>query len=98
MTDADRIETYKGYLRRIYAADIEGLRDLVNTLGAAASAPVVVTATGFEGEQSSGQLVLEPMAQLNAALAVLDELDPPTTPTTATGARYADFSSMYSTT
>lgn len=91
MTDADRIETYTQFLRIKYADDVEGLRALVLELGEQAATSVVVTASGFEGEQSSGQLVLEPMARLKAAQDVLAELDPTGTPAERPNYTYARF-------
>jgi hypothetical protein len=79
--DSSKIETYKAYLRLKFAGDTVGLKALVTALGDGdATNAVVITAHNFESGGSSGQLVLEPMARLEAALAVLREFDPTLAP------------------
>jgi hypothetical protein len=94
MDTATRIETYKQYLRITYEEDVAGLRTLMATVAADAINPVAITSHSFEGGQASGQLVLEPLARLNAILAVLAELDPDNVPNPPDRVRYADFGYM----
>jgi hypothetical protein len=94
MDSASRIETYKQYLRITYADDVAGLRTLMATVAAVATNAVVVIGQSFEGGQTNGQLVLEPMAKLNAILAVLAELDPDNVPEPPARVRFANFGCM----
>lgn len=97
MDDSTRIETFKQWLRVRYRAgstspDIVGLRRYIDALGTGeASDSVAITQLSFEGGQANGQLVLEPMAKLNAALAVLAEIDPANTPPERPDYAYARF-------
>ena len=91
--DNARIETYKTFLRRKYADDLEGLQELIDELGAgAAGESVVITQSVFEGGQASGQVTLEPMAKLKAALDVQAELDPDVAEDEPAPTRFADHS------
>ncbi len=94
MDDQTRITTYKESLRIIYGGavpDLAGLRKKIAELHEAAEGSVVITSSGFEGEQSSGQLVLEPLEKLNAAITLLRELDPDHAPEQPPAVVYADF-------
>ncbi len=91
MDSQARINTYKESLRIIYAADLAGLRQKIAELHAAAESAVAITSSAFEGEQSAGQLVLEPLEKLNAAIALLRELDPDNAPAQPAAVVYADF-------
>lgn len=93
MDQASQIETYKEWLRVKYASDLPGLRRLVTTLGdGSASDATVITSQNFTDGGAAGQLVLEPMVKLAAALAVLRELDPTNAPTSRAAGRLVDFS------
>jgi hypothetical protein len=95
MDSASRIETRKQFLRIKYASDVNGLRTYILSLGDGAAAdPMVINSHSFESGQATGQVTLEPLAELNAAMAVLAELDPTNTPSSPSRIRYADFSSM----
>lgn len=97
MDDQTRITTYKESLRLIYGdattPDLAGLRKKIAALHEEAEGSVVITASGFEGEQSSGQLVLEPLEKLNAAITLLRELDPDNVPDQPETVVFADFRS-----
>lgn len=93
MDQASQIETYKEWLRVKYASDLPGLRRLVTTLGdGSASDATVITSQNFTDGGAAGQLVLEPMVKLAAALAVLRELDPENAPDSQPSGRLIDFS------
>lgn len=98
MEDSSRIDTFKQWLRVKYnaadpqAADITALRAYITALGDGdASDAVAITQLSFESGQASGQLVLEPMARLNAALTILGEIDPDNTPPVPSRVRFANF-------
>lgn len=91
MDEQTRINTYKESLRIIYAADLLGLRKKIAALHEESEDAVIVTSSSFEGEQSAGQMVLEPLAKLNAAIALLRELDPDNVPDQAATVVFADF-------
>jgi hypothetical protein len=100
MDEHAKIEAYKDGLRLVYATDIPGLRALVvamMTEGGTSSAvdSVVITSSSFEGEQSAGAIVLEPMAKLKAATEVLRELDPTAIPSAPDAIVFADFSGSH---
>lgn len=93
MDEAARIETYKEWLRVKYTGDPSGLRRYVRELGdGSASESVVITSHNFTDGGAAGQLVLEPMVKLAAALAVLRELDPDNAPSSLAAGRIIDFS------
>lgn len=92
MDSQARLTTYRNSLRLLYARDLVGLRRKIAALQEEAEDSVVITQGSLEGEQSSGQLVLEPLEKLDAALAVLAELDPTSVPTPPATATFADFS------
>ncbi len=93
MDDAGKIETYKEWLRVKYRGDVNGLRKLVRDLGdGPASESVVITSHNFTDGGAAGQLVLEPMTRLAAALAVLREMDPDNSPTSRAAGRIVDLS------
>lgn len=93
MDEASRIETYKEWLRVKYAGNVVGLRRLVRELGdGSASEEIVITSHNFSDGGTAGQLVLEPMAKLAAALAVLREMDPDGSPSSQAAGRVGDFS------
>jgi hypothetical protein len=98
MDAASRIETFRQFLRIKFlvgspSPNVEGLRAYIAALGdGEASDAVVINSMSFEGQASTGQVVLEPMARLTAALSVLAEIDPDNTPPAPTTTRYADFS------
>jgi hypothetical protein len=91
--EAAKIETFKEWLRVKYANDLLGLRKLIDVLGSGeASDSIVITSHQFVDGSSSGQMVLEPMVKLRAALEVLRELDPDNAPDTRPAGRLMDFS------
>jgi len=93
MDDAGKIETFKEWLRVRYADDLIGLRKYVRDLGdGSASDSVVITSHGFVDGTAAGQLVLEPLTKLRAALDVLRELDPDNAPESRAGGRIVDYS------
>lgn len=99
MDDAARINTFKQLLRVKFRAgsaspDLVGLRKYISDLEAEASGSVIINSGSFEGEQATGQVILEPLVKVAAALDVLAEIDPsaPQPPATI---RYADFSDGY---
>lgn len=93
MDDAAKIETFKEWLRVKYASDLNGLRRYVRELGDGSAADsVVITSHTFVDGSAAGQLVLEPMVKLRAALDVLRELDPDNAPTSQPAGRIFDFS------
>lgn len=99
MDDASSIETFRAGLRLQYAADVGGLRRYVDELMRTVLSPadeITITSHGFVDGSASGQAQFSRMAKLNAALAVLAELDATVAATIAgTGSvRYADFSGM----
>lgn len=77
MDDAERIEQVKRYLRRTYAANVQGLRALADRIFESGGATDSVTITGhsFEGGSANGQITFEPLAYLKAVNEVLAELD-----------------------
>lgn len=91
MDEQTRINTYKESLRIIYAGDLVGLRRKIKSLHEESENAVVITSSSFEGEQSAGQMVLEPLAKLNAAISLLRELDPDNVPDQADTVVFADF-------
>lgn len=93
MDEAAKIETFKEWLRVKYADDVAGLRRYVKELGdGSASDSVVITSHNFVDGGAAGQLVLEPMVKLRAALDVLRELDPDNAPDSQPAGRLMDFS------
>lgn len=93
MDEAARIQTFKEWLRVKYTGDVDGLRRYVRDLGdGSASDSVVITSHGFVDGSAAGQLVLEPLARLRAALEVLHELDPDNAPAAPPAGRIFDFS------
>lgn len=97
MDDAAKIEAYKDGLRITYGSDAVGLRKLIAAMmteGGDTSAvdSVVINSASFEGEQSTGILVLEPMIKLRATIDVLREIDPDNTPAAPASMKFADFS------
>lgn len=84
MDSAANIETYTKGLRYKYRAgsatpDKVGLRRFIDALmaeGGEASETVAITSQSFESGQATGQLVLTALEKLDAALAVLAEIDP----------------------
>lgn len=91
--DTAKIETFKEWLRVRYAGDLNGLRRYVRELGdGSASDSVVITSHNFVDGSAAGQLVLEPMVKLRAALDVLRELDPANSPASHPAGRIVDFS------
>lgn len=97
MDDTAKIETYKAGLRLLYAGNPNGLKAIViNLMNGAASDETVVIGQTFEGGSAQAQIVLEPLAKLNAALAVLAELDPTAAATlqAPSRVRYANFGCM----
>ena len=96
MDPQTRLETFKDSLRLKYADNPKGLRTLVAEYhDQAEAAEVVMTSGTHEGVQSSGQLVLEPLAKLNAALAVLREIAPELMPDAQDTVVFADFRGGY---
>lgn len=93
MDEAAKIETFKEWLRVKYARDVTGLRRYVQELGDGSAADsVVITSHTFLDGSAAGQLVLEPLVKLRAALDVLRELDPDNAPSPAPAGRIFDFS------
>ncbi|HSV73475.1 MAG TPA: hypothetical protein VLH79_06925 [Chthonomonadales bacterium] len=93
MDEAAKIETFKEWLRVRYAGDVVGLRRYVQALGDGSAADsVVITSQSFVDGSAAGQLVLEPLARLRAALDVLRELDPDNAPDSQPAGRIFDFS------
>jgi len=96
MDPQTRLETFKDSLRLKYADNPKGLRSYIADLHEAAdSTEVAITSTTLEGGSNSGQLVLEPLAKLNAALAVLREIAPELLPDAADTVVFADFRGGY---
>ncbi len=93
MDDAAKIETFKEWLREKYRDNVAGLRRFARELGdGAASDSVLVTSHGFVDGTAAGQIVLEPLVKLRAALQVLRELDPDNAPASMPAGRTIDFS------
>jgi hypothetical protein len=91
--EAGQIETFQEWLRVRFAGDIPGLRQYVLDLGdGEATESVVITSNQFAGDGASGQLVLEPLGKLRAALQVLRELDPDSATSPPSSGRIVDFS------
>jgi hypothetical protein len=91
--EAAKIETFKEWLRVKYADDVPALRAYITELGdGTASDSVVITSHTFTDGGAAGQLVLEPMVKLRAALDVLRELDPDNAPSSQPAGRIGDFS------
>lgn len=92
MDTAARIEAYKQFLRIKYSEDAKGLRALIVNLGdGAAGEAVLITQHTFEGGNAAGQITLEPLAKLQAAMDVLAEIDPDNMPDAPASTQYADF-------
>lgn len=98
MDEASRLETYTQYLRVRYTDDLPGLKKLVHELGEGeASDSVLINSHGFVDGSASGQIVLEPLLKLKAAMSVLAELDPTNTPMERPNYAYFRFSAGTST-
>lgn len=96
MDSASRIETFKQWLRFRFQNDVGGLRRYVTALGEGdAEQDTVITQGAFEGGSHAGQIVLEPLEKLRAAMDVLAELDPTSMPTQPSAGRFVDFSTRY---
>lgn len=96
MDSASRIETFKQWLRFRFQNDVGGLRRYVTALGEGdAEQDTVITQGAFEGGSHGGQIVLEPLEKLRAAMDVLAELDPTSMPTQPSAGRFVDFSTRY---
>ena len=93
MDEAAKIEIFKDWLRVKYSRNVPGLQRYVRELGdGPASESVLVNSHGFADGTAAGQIVLEPMVKLAAALAVLRELDPDNAPASQPSGRAVDFS------
>lgn len=99
MDEASRLETYTQWLRVRYSDDLVGLKKLIRELGdGEASDSVVINSHGFVDGSAAGQIVLEPLLKLKAAMTVLAELDPTATPMERPNYAYFRFSAGTSTT
>lgn len=77
--DATALTAYRQYLRRAYANNLSGLKELATAAAAELATGVVITATSSEaGGSASGQLAVSPSERLDAIEAVILELDPAT--------------------
>ena len=94
MDDAAKIREAKRYLRDIYANDVPGLRALRSQVVSNALQAVTITGQSYEGLNTQGSLVFEPMAYLKAIQDVLAELDPDNTPDDSPTLTHADFSQV----
>lgn len=92
MTTAERIYRAKQYLRRKYAGNVQGLKDLADTVVAnGAFDSVTITGDSHEGTSSSGQLVFEPLEYLGAIEELIAEMDS-TVPQPGDSVMFSDFS------
>lgn len=99
MDEASRLETYTQWLRVRYSDDLAGLKKFIHELGEGqASESIVVNSHGFADGSAAGQLVLEPLLKLKAAMTVLAELDPTATPMERPNYAYFRFSAGSTTT
>lgn len=100
MEDAAKLATRTQYLRIKFRAgttapNIAGLRRYLEELGSAGRTdPVTITQQSFEGGQTTGQLTDDDVIELQAAMAVLAEIDPTNTPAPVGRLRFADFRGM----
>lgn len=99
MDSTARIEAYKTGLRLKYPATASGIAalrakiaELMDDETGAAHDSVAITQQSFEGANSAGTLVLEPLAKLQAMTDVLREIDPDFDDSSAAPTTHADFS------
>jgi len=79
--DQASIQTAKRYLRRKYADNIPGLKQLAeDVVRNGAFDAVTITGNVYEGGSGQGQLTFSPIAYLEAIESLLAELDPENTP------------------
>lgn len=77
MTDADKKNALRAYLRRKYARDVPGLRALSDELVLkGALDPVTITSLSAEGGSGTGVLTSDPLLLLGVIEEVLTEIDP----------------------
>jgi hypothetical protein len=83
VTDADAIYAAKLYLRRKYASNLTGLKQLAEQIACEAFDTVTLTGQSFEGGSHSGQVALPRLGYLRAIEELIIELDPDTVPSAA---------------
>jgi hypothetical protein len=76
VTDAEKIETAKQYLRRTKKA--RDLKEIADQVAISAFEEVTITGNSIEGGQASGEITFPKMAYLRAIEELLIELDPST--------------------
>jgi hypothetical protein len=91
MTSAERIVAAKKYLRRKYAADLDGLKTLADSIATGAFEAVTITGNQYEGGGADGQITFEPLEYLAAVEDVIADIDP-AAPAPASLVMHSDFS------
>ena len=69
MDDNAKVATAKAYLRRKYTNDLQGLKNLADTVAASAFEHVTITGQSFEGGSAQGQVSFEKLASSSRFLA-----------------------------
>lgn len=92
MDESTKLATVQDYLRLKYSADGAGLRSLIDRIaGDGALEYVTITGDSYEGESHHGQLTLEPLLYLRAAMDVLREVAPELVPAPPARGALTDF-------
>lgn len=94
MDDSTKLATVQDYLRITYSGDGVGLKALIQNIAQKQGALEAVTITGdsYEGESHHGQLALDPLLYLRAAMDVLKEIAPTLVPDAPVSGALTDFS------
>lgn len=78
--NATAVVIWKRRFRRLYRADVAGLKTLAGTIAGEAGELVTVVAAGMEGANATGVVTGNKLEMLAAAEELIEELDPPAPP------------------